>query len=140
MKKSPYTRAETWAIRPDNHNLGDGGSDAGHFSKSVRSGAPPVSPNDQRQPALDAPLRCGPPAVTIDLESPNGSGGWPTFAPPRTRLQHASRFSKGAAHTSCALVPLGATAGSHATVRLNPCGQNFLSDVRANLHTTREDL
>jgi hypothetical protein len=36
MKKSPYTRAETWAIRPDNHNLGDGGSDAGHFSKSVR--------------------------------------------------------------------------------------------------------
>ena len=42
MKKSPYTRAETWAIRPDNHNLGDGGSDAGHFSKSVRSGAPLV--------------------------------------------------------------------------------------------------
>jgi hypothetical protein len=24
--------AETWAIRPDNHNVGDGGSDAGHPS------------------------------------------------------------------------------------------------------------
>jgi hypothetical protein len=32
MKNSPYTRGETWAIRPDNHNLGDGGSDAGHPS------------------------------------------------------------------------------------------------------------
>ena len=53
MKKSPYTRGETWAIRPDNHNLGDGGSDAGHFSKSVRSGAPPVISNNVKdKPAL----------------------------------------------------------------------------------------
>jgi len=52
MKKSPYTRAETWAIRPDNHNLGDRGSDADHFSKSVRSGAPPViSGNVKDKPA-----------------------------------------------------------------------------------------
>jgi hypothetical protein len=60
MKKSPYTRAETWAIRPDNHNLGDGGSDAGHFSKSVRSGAPPVVSLQCFKPALCFSALIGP--------------------------------------------------------------------------------
>jgi hypothetical protein len=37
---APLLALEKWP--PDNHNLGGGGSNAGHFSKSVRSGAPPV--------------------------------------------------------------------------------------------------
>jgi hypothetical protein len=54
-EKIAYTRAETWAIRPDNHNLGDGGSDAGHFSKSVRSGATLVISLQSFKPALCFP-------------------------------------------------------------------------------------
>jgi hypothetical protein len=46
---------ETGAIRPDNHNLGDGGSDTGHFSKSVRSGAPLVISLQSFKPALCFP-------------------------------------------------------------------------------------
>ena len=40
MPGAPPLALEKWPA--DNHNLGGGGSNAGHFSKSVRSGGPPI--------------------------------------------------------------------------------------------------